>query len=132
MTHDPNVAEPNHWLEDAGQRDKLDHVLKSVAALPPEFREIFESTPASGIKEPYTWHDLQLGQSSLPTGRVVLLGNAAHTMTPFMGEGGHHALIDALKLSTLLGRLHESDTDSCMDNIKATVAKHNVKMLQRG
>ncbi|KAI9746347.1 MAG: hypothetical protein M1818_000059 [Claussenomyces sp. TS43310] len=87
MQPDPKVAKPDHWVQTASQQEKLDHVLKSVAKLPPKFREIFESTPASGIKEErYISRDLEL--NSLPAGRIVLVDNAAHAMTPFWGEGG--------------------------------------------
>ncbi|KAI1385656.1 FAD/NAD(P)-binding domain-containing protein [Hypoxylon trugodes] len=132
MTPDPNVAEPDHWLQNASQQEKLDHVLKSVAPLPPQFREIFEQTPASGITEkPYIWRDLQLEQSSLPAGRVVLLGDAAHAMTPFRGEGGFHAFIDALKLSKVLGQLNASEVGNGVEGIKTAIAEYNSEMLQR-
>ena len=127
MQPDPNVAKPDHWLQTASQQEKLDYVLKSVAKLPPKFREIFESTPASGIKkEPHIWRDLEL--SSLPAGRIILVGDAAHTMTPFRGEGGYHTIIDALKLSKILGHLDVTDITA----VKAAVAEYNTEMLERG
>lgn len=92
-----------------------------------KFREIFESTPVSGIKnEPHIWRDLEL--DSLPTGRIVLVGDAAHTMTPFRGEGGYHAFIDTIKLSKILSQLDVVDIEA----VKSTVAKYNVEMLERG
>ena len=127
MQPDPNVADPDHWLQTASQQEKLDYVLKSVAKMPAKFREIFELTPASGIKkEPHIWRDLEL--DSLPAGRIVLVGDAAHAMTPFRGEGGYHTLIDTLKLSKILGRLDAKDITA----IKAAVAEYNAEMLERG
>lgn len=123
----PDVADPNHWLQTATQEEKLNHVLKAIAPMPPKFREIFEATPASGIKkEAHIWRDLEL--ESLPSGRVILMGDAAHTMTPFRGEGGYHAMIDALRLSKILAEVDVKDINA----VKAAVDEYNIEMLQRG
>lgn len=127
MEPDPEVAKPDHWLQTASQQEKLDYVVKKVSAMPPKFQEIFKLTPASGIKkDPHVWRDLEL--TSLPTGRVILVGDAAHAMTPFRGEGGYHTLIDVLKLSKVLGQLDAKDTGA----IKTAVAEYNTEMLERG
>ncbi|KAK8059066.1 monooxygenase [Apiospora saccharicola] len=127
MQPDPNVAAPDHWLRSASQQEKLDHVLKLSASMPAALRELFELTPVSGIKtEPHIWRDLEL--ESLPAGRVVLLGDSAHAMTPFRGEGAYHAFIDSLKLSKLLSKTDGKD----MGAVKAAVAEYNAEMLDRG
>ena len=127
MQPDPDVGKPDHWLRTAPQQEKLDHVLKSVDKLQPKFREIFELTPTDGIKkEPHIWRDLQL--NNLPAGRIILVGDAAHAMTPFRGEGRYHAFIDALKLSKMLGQLDVKNTAA----VKAAVSEFNAEMLKRG
>lgn len=127
MKPDPDVANPDHWLQTASQQEKLDYVVKSVAKMPPKFREIFELTRASGIKkEPHIWRDLEL--TSLPAGRIILVGDAAHAMTPFRGEGGYHTLIDAMKLSKILGQLDVKDIGA----VRAAVTEYNFEMLERG
>lgn len=132
MQPDPDdVSHPQHWLQMTSQREKLDHVLKTVAKLPPKFREIFELTPADGVrKEPHVWRDLEL--DSLPAGRVVLVGDAAHAMTPSRGEGAFHAFIDAIKLTAALSRLHADAKINDIVAVKVAVAEYHAEMLKRG
>ncbi|KAL4976937.1 FAD/NAD(P)-binding domain-containing protein [Aspergillus desertorum] len=127
MEPDANVAEPTHWLQTASQAEKREYVLQKVSKLPSKFREIFESTPVNGIKQlPHIWRDLEL--ESLPASRVILMGDAAHAMTPFRGEGGYHTFIDALKLSQMLAKVDVSDIGA----VKSAVAEYNAEMLERG
>ena len=129
MQPDARVAEPDHWLQTATQREKLDYVLKAVSKMPSKFREIFEATPTEGIRrQPHIWRDLEL--ESLPAGRVILVGDAAHAMTPFRGEGGYHAFIDSLNLAKILSR-PGFDVKS-KDAVKAAITEYNAEMLERG
>ena len=67
-------------------------VRKTIAKTEPEavFRtDISDRPPVS------TWG----------SGRVTLLGDAAHAMTPNLGQGACHAIEDALVLATHVGRL---------------------------
>jgi 2-polyprenyl-6-methoxyphenol hydroxylase-like FAD-dependent oxidoreductase len=127
MQPDPTIEQADHWLRNATQQEKLDYVLKATTNMPPQFRELFELTPASGIKpEMHIWRDLEL--ESLPAGRVILLGDSAHAMTPFRGEGGYHTFIDSMNLSQLLAGVDGRDLDA----IKAAVTEYNAEMLERG
>lgn len=79
MQTDHDIARADHWLQRAGQQEKLDHVLGSIRGLSPRFREIFETTRAEDVrKETHVWRDLELESLGLPPGRVVLMGDAAH------------------------------------------------------
>lgn len=131
MRPDPTIAQPGHWLQTASKQEKHDHVLAAAAKLPPRFREIFELTPVDGMKEDtHIWRDLEL--SSLPAGRVVLMGDAAHAMTPFRGEGGYHTFLDAMAISKMLGRLNEDGQICDVEAVQAQVAEYNAEMLERG
>lgn len=131
MQTDPDVSNPDHWLQKASQQEKLDYTLKSITKMPPKLREIFEMTPVDGIKpESYVWCDLEL--ESLPAGRVLLVGDAAHAMTPFRGEGGYHTLIDTLILSKILGELDTGGKFKDVAAVQQAVAGYNDEMLRRG
>lgn len=132
MSHsDPTIADPDHWLHKATQQEKLDHVREVMSNREPKFREIFELTPVEGVKkETHIWRDLEL--SSLPAGRVVLIGDAAHVMTPFRGEGGYNTFIDAMALAKILDRLNGENKAHDIESIKTYVNEYNAEMLERG
>ncbi|WP_336031868.1 FAD-dependent monooxygenase [Geodermatophilus sp. FMUSA9-8] len=61
-------------------------------------------------------HDLAGPVPSLRRGRVVLLGDAAHAMTPDLGQGANQALEDAATLTALLsGGGPGLDPDEALD-----------------
>lgn len=113
----------DHWLRTATPQQKLDYIMESTKNAPPKLREIMELTPVSGIQAEFKpWRDLEL--ESLPTGRVALVGDAAHTMTPFRGEGGMYALIDALDLGKRLAGAKSED-------VVGLVREYHDEMLAR-
>jgi 2-polyprenyl-6-methoxyphenol hydroxylase-like FAD-dependent oxidoreductase len=54
-------------------------------------------TAVEEVVMPLPWH----------AGRVLLIGDAAHASTPFMGQGGAMAMQDAVVLAQALGRFDE-------------------------
>lgn len=132
MQPDAGIDKTDHWLQNASQQDKLDHVLKTVAPLKPQFRRLFELTSIDGIKEDgHFFRDLELKPNQLPSGRVVLMGDAAHCMAPFRGEGGYHAMIDGLQLANVLGRLKDEKSLFDIRTVKAMVTEYNAEMITR-
>jgi 2-polyprenyl-6-methoxyphenol hydroxylase-like FAD-dependent oxidoreductase len=131
MRPDPTIADPDHWLQRATKQEKHDHIMKAAEKLEPKFREIFDLTPVEGIKdELHVWKDLEIKE--LPASRVVLLGDSAHAMTPFRGEGGYHTFLDALEFSETLKIFNTEGTINNIEAVKTGVAAYNAEMLQRG
>ncbi|KAK5637076.1 hypothetical protein RRF57_012788 [Xylaria bambusicola] len=79
---DENADQPDHWLPKTPKSTKLDYVLKITKALDPKFREILLLTPAEGIVlEMPVIRDAVI--PSFPsTGRVAVVGDAAHPIIP--------------------------------------------------
>jgi 2-polyprenyl-6-methoxyphenol hydroxylase-like FAD-dependent oxidoreductase len=83
---------------------------------PAELRELFRGwhAPIPALLDA-TKTILRTDIHDLPTlaswhrGRAVLLGDAAHAMTPNLGQGGCQAIEDALVLASVLGRGGELD-----------------------
>ncbi|XDG05489.1 hypothetical protein ABKA04_005104 [Annulohypoxylon sp. FPYF3050] len=124
---DENAGKDDHWLRSASQTEKLEHALKSTSPLDPKFTEVIRETPASGILQHHMiYRDIEIDE--LPAGRITLLGDAAHAMSPFRGEGGVHAIRDALNLAKALGRLDLNKSGE----INSILGLYQDEMLQRG
>ena len=73
--------------------------------------ELIAATPSARIKRTAI-SDLATDLSTYHRGRIVLLGDAAHAMTPNLGQGGGQALEDAATLTALLSPMIETGSDS--------------------
>ena len=130
MFYDSDVAKPDHWLQTASKQEKLDRALQATEKMSPKLREIFERTKPEEIREAqHVWRDIDL--ASLPAGRVILMGDAAHAMMPVRGEGGFHTLVDSLVLGKTLARLADGDRFKDAAAVKQDVAVYNEMMLRR-
>jgi 2-polyprenyl-6-methoxyphenol hydroxylase-like FAD-dependent oxidoreductase len=99
------VAAEGETHEDA--KTYLEH---RFSAWPSATRGLIDSTPADAILH----HDIRVLARPLPTrvtGSVALLGDAAHAMTPFLGQGGCQAIEDAVVLAAAAAR-HDKIADA--------------------
>jgi salicylate hydroxylase len=83
------------------QADLLQRVREATTDWHPLVRSIAAAADPESIT-PRGYYDRNPSKL-VRDGNVWLLGDAAHPMSPFQGQGGNTAMIDALALAELLG-----------------------------
>ena len=100
----------------------LDALRATFADFHPEIRELLGACPAASKWAMFDREPLPLWSR----GRIVLLGDACHPMTPYMGQGAAMALEDAAVLTRCLQSSPNDHTDAFRlyeANRKARTAK---------
>ncbi|QTI68499.1 FAD-dependent monooxygenase [Gordonia polyisoprenivorans] len=101
----------------------LDEVARRFGHWHPPIEEILDATdPASVSSLPI--EELAAPLASFVSGRRVLIGDAAHAMTPNLGQGANLAIEDAATLATLLVAAKHGD------EVPAVLARYDT--LRRG
>ncbi|KAK0742685.1 hypothetical protein B0T18DRAFT_447600 [Schizothecium vesticola] len=118
MNHDVTGSEKESWNHTIDAAEVLENMDKGVGPAPwsPMFKELIKLTPPNTIVNfELFWRNPQPKWAS-PGGRVVNIGDAAHSFLPASGNGATQAIEDAVSLATCLqlGR----------DNIPEAVRAH--------
>ncbi|KAJ7079136.1 hypothetical protein B0H15DRAFT_788209, partial [Mycena belliarum] len=114
-----NAEYGKEWVTDCSQ----DEVLQCFVDWEPEAKQLLER-----VDNPSKWAIHQL--HPLPfyvAGRVVLLGDAAHGMSPHLGAGAGQAIEDAYVLASVLAATTRSSLDAALEAYQQTrlpVANH--------
>ncbi|GAA1985630.1 FAD-dependent monooxygenase [Amycolatopsis minnesotensis] len=88
---------------DITYEDPKAFLLKRFDGWPPDVLDLIGRTPPERILHNDLVH-LRTPLASYATGKVALIGDAAHAMLPFLAQGGCQAIEDATVLASLLSR----------------------------
>jgi 2-polyprenyl-6-methoxyphenol hydroxylase-like FAD-dependent oxidoreductase len=127
------VEEEAKALSDRGPMALKEEALKRCGQWHAPIPTLLEETPVSLISG-YPVYDReiltheQLRQS--PTCRVTLIGDAAHPMSPFKGQGANQALLDAVQLARALF-YYASRPDNPHDILYRVLSEFESSMLSR-
>jgi 2-polyprenyl-6-methoxyphenol hydroxylase-like FAD-dependent oxidoreductase len=86
-------------------------VSRRFAGWHPPISDVVQASAPDAVLR-HDVYDLRPDPGSYVRGRLVLLGDAGHAMTPNLGQGACQALEDAATLGALLQ--HQSDVDSAL------------------
>ncbi|MBT2441854.1 FAD-dependent monooxygenase [Streptomyces sp. ISL-36] len=106
--------------------DPLGEVRRLFAGWHPPIPRLLDATRPEAVLH-HDIHELATPLPSFVSGRVALLGDAAHAMTPNLGQGACQALEDAVVLAAALGHPRAADgTD-----IRAALASYDAERRPR-
>jgi salicylate hydroxylase/6-hydroxynicotinate 3-monooxygenase len=112
-----SVPEPAEWLtrESWSAKGDVTELRAAYAGFHPDVRAVLDACP-----DCHKWAILE--REPLPRwsqGRVVLLGDAAHPMTPYMAQGGATAIEDAAVLARCLAEVAGEDAEGAFRRYEA-------------
>ena len=119
-------AEEN-WATKSGlnfydQSQMLEWFKKEYSQWSNIWYELFENTTVPFIPRPINCFPLDQTWEALPN--LTIIGDAAHVMPPFAGEGVNMAMLDALELSECL-------TNNKCDSVREAISFYEINMRQR-
>jgi 2-polyprenyl-6-methoxyphenol hydroxylase-like FAD-dependent oxidoreductase len=110
-----------------GQLSWMKHLASEWAE---PFKSIVQNIPHESEVMPVHLADWLPRRMNGFGGRVILVGDSAHTMVMYRGEGANHAIVDVAKLLEQLQPLLMKDSLEDVE-VKAAVEKYEIEMVER-
>ncbi|ROV97852.1 hypothetical protein VSDG_04893 [Cytospora chrysosperma] len=98
LTHEDKYDIEESWT----QPGSLEDVLKVVEGWDPRIAQVYKATPRDQIFDHKLLYRDPLPTWTSPKGRVLLLGDAAHSYVPTSGQGATQAIEDAATVAITL------------------------------
>lgn len=112
----------NNGLKYADKTQLLEWFKKEYFGWSPVWYELFENAATPFVPRPIYCMPLNQTWEALPN--ITMLGDAAHVMPPFAGEGANMAMLDALELSECL-------TSSAYNTLQEAISFYEINMRKR-
>jgi 2-polyprenyl-6-methoxyphenol hydroxylase-like FAD-dependent oxidoreductase len=98
----PNTTEENpNWTVGATKEQLAAFAREKTKAYPNHLRELVDKVPIEGYSSPgFQLQGVQMTAEQLPAGKVVVIGDAAHSMTPCKSASQIHQLVRLLMSSS--------------------------------
>ncbi|KAM0546768.1 hypothetical protein ACHAPJ_010697 [Fusarium lateritium] len=125
-SQDPEVD--TNWVHSASEDVLYSKVMKIVEGMPEFTVDALKIAGPSGVWNPQIRFSEYVAPTTLPEGRVTLMGDAAHNTTPYGGMGANTGIKDAANL----GRLLSSQKWDSLEDIQHLLQRYNSVMLPRG
>lgn len=90
------------WVRSATKTELFEKAVALTTSQPQFFRDILHKSGAENIHHPPLRFVEFEPPVALPSSRVTLAGDAAHTMMPFKGAGANTAFLDICEIADLL------------------------------
>ena len=111
-----STPEPDFVVESWSTKGDLAQLRKEYSAFHPQVRAVLDACP-----EVHKWALVERDpMASWGQGRVVLLGDACHPMTPYMAQGAASAMEDAAVLSRCLADVSPDGIEAAFKRYEAT------------
>ncbi|TGO71047.1 hypothetical protein BELL_0626g00010 [Botrytis elliptica] len=140
----PKVGEKK-WTESASQEQLAAFARERTNHYPYKLRSLVDKIPTEGYNTPgFQLQSVELEPEQLPPGRVLLIGDAAHSMAPSLDAlnykltlrikvralAANTAFVDAFRLSDVLTRAR--DTQASGEALNDLISAFNEDMISRG
>lgn len=125
---DENAVNEDYWTRTATKQELHCFVMDNLDGLPRSITEIIQATAVEGMVHP----PLQLKQMvppQIPQGRITLLGDAVHPMTPLRGQGANMAMSDGLSIAASLARKPGRSMAACFEEYEAEMRPRGTKSV---
>ncbi|WP_194892031.1 FAD-dependent oxidoreductase [Catenulispora pinisilvae] len=105
------LSKPSQWLEEMDPATASDRVAAEFAGWAPELTALITDTETTPVLRAI--YALPIGHRWDRMPGVTLLGDAAHVMSPFAGEGANLAMFDGSELGKAIAA-HPDDTEAAL------------------